>query len=115
MLAKFVKFFSLLRKSPSIEVSLIANIVGRDIRTTTGSNLALVREVTVLDPWSCSSGQVRKVLGEVESEVPAQDHWIIAYLEKLLARGVNGITSSMTHQSSLSSLTHCMCTDMEDY
>ena len=86
MLAKYVNFFSSLRKSPSMEVSVLANIVARDIRTTTGSNLALIREVTVLDPWSCSSGQVRKVLGEVESEVPAQDQWRIAYLEKLLAQ-----------------------------
>ena len=86
MLAKYVNFFSSLRKSPSMEVSVLANIVARDIRTTTGSNLALIREVTVLDPWSCSSGQVRKVLGEVESEVPAPDQWRIAYLEKLLAQ-----------------------------
>ena len=69
-----------------MEVSVLANIVARDIRTTTESNLALIMEVTVLEPWSCSSGQVRKVLGKVESEVPAQDQWRIAYLEKLLAQ-----------------------------
>ena len=69
-----------------MEVSVLAYVVARDIRTTTGSNLALVREVTALDPWSCSSGQVRKLLGEVEAEVPAQDQWRIAYLEKLLAQ-----------------------------
>ena len=50
VLAKYVNFFSSLRKSPSMEVSVLANIVARDIRTTTGSNLALVREVTGLDP-----------------------------------------------------------------
>ena len=48
--------------------------------------MALIREVTGLDPWLCSSGQVRKVLGEVDAEVPAQDQWRIAYLEKLLAQ-----------------------------
>jgi hypothetical protein len=67
-----------LRFSPSIEVSVLSHIVARDIRTTTGSNLSLIREVTGLDPWYCKSGQVRKALGEKQAEVPA--------LGKLLAQ-----------------------------
>ena len=84
ILARYVTFLRALRKSPSKEVSVLVNIVGRDIRTTTGNNLHLVRDLTGLDPWSCSSGQVKKVLGDRLSEIPAQDMWRLGYLGKLL-------------------------------
>ena len=60
------------------------NIVGRDIRTNTGSNLHLIRELSGLDPLCCRSSQVKQVLGEKLREVPAQDLWRLAYLAKLL-------------------------------
>ena len=47
--------------------------------------LVSIREVTALDPWCCTSGQVRKALGEEQAEVPAQDEWRLVYLGKLLA------------------------------
>jgi hypothetical protein len=65
-------------------VSVLANIVARDIRTTTGSNLSLIRDLTALDPWCCTSSQVKKVLGDIPAEVPAQDEWRLGYLGKLL-------------------------------
>ena len=39
ILARYGNFFKSLRKSPCFEVAVLANIVSRDIRTTTGSNL----------------------------------------------------------------------------
>ena len=60
------------------------NIAGRDIRTTTGNNLHLIRDLSGLDPWCCTSRQVKKVLGERLSEVPVQDTWRLPYLGKLL-------------------------------
>ena len=86
ILARYVTFLKALRKSPSKEVSVLVNIVGRDIRTTTGNNLHLVRDLTGLDPWSCSSGQVKKVLGDRLSKVPAQDMWRLGYPVKLLEK-----------------------------
>ena len=65
-------------------MSVLVNIFGRDIRTNTGSNLHLIRELSGLDPWCCSSSQVKQVLGEKLREVPAQDLWRLAYLGKLL-------------------------------
>ena len=84
ILAKYVKFFWSLRESPSREVSVLAHIVARDVRTTTGSNLHLIRDMTGLDPWSCLGIQVKKVLGEKLAEVSQQDKWRLLYLEKLL-------------------------------
>ena len=84
ILAKYVKFFRSLRESPSMEVSVLSHIVARDVRTTTGNNLHLIRDMTGLDPWSCLGNQVKKVLGEKLAEVPQQDSWRLLYLEKLL-------------------------------
>ena len=60
------------------------HLVGRDIRTTTGNNLHLVKDLTGLDPWSCTSRQVKKVLRERLSDAPEQDQWRVPYLGKLL-------------------------------
>ena len=84
ILSRYVNFFKSLRRSPSMEVSIMSHIVARDIRTTTGRNLYLIRDLTGLDPWCCSSEKVKKALGEKMVEVPEQDMWRIPYLERLL-------------------------------
>jgi hypothetical protein len=84
ILARYVNFLKSLRESPSMEVSVLVNIVARDIRTTTGSNLNLISRLTGLDPWSCTSSQVKNVLGKRLAEVPNQDEWRLSYLGKLL-------------------------------
>ena len=84
ILSRYIKFFKSLRESPSIEVSGLAHIVARDVRTTTGMNLHHVQEMTGLDPWNCMGGQVRKVLDEKLVELPVQDEWRLPYLGRLL-------------------------------
>ena len=51
LLSREVGFFRSLLASPSNEVTVIALLAARDIRSNLGSNLALVRELTKLDPW----------------------------------------------------------------
>ena len=84
ILGRYIKFFSSLRESPSMEVSVLAHIVARDVRTTTGSNLHHVKEMTGLDPWCCLGSQVKRVLGEKLADLPEQDKWRLPYLGKLL-------------------------------
>ena len=84
ILARYVTFLRTLEISPSSEVSVLVNIVGRDIKTNTGSNLHFIRELSGLDTWCGSSSQVNQVLGEKLREVPAQDLWRLAYLGKFL-------------------------------
>ena len=85
ILARYANFFQGLRASPSHEVSVLANIVGRDLRSTTGSNLKLLEDSTGLSPWNYSSTRIKEELVEKEKvEVPAQDKWRISYLSKLL-------------------------------
>ena len=84
VLAKYVKFFKSLRESPSVEVSVLAHIVARDVRTTTGSNIHHIKEMTGLDPWGCLGSQVRKVMEEKLAVLPVQDEWRLPFLGKLL-------------------------------
>ena len=86
LLSRYVTFLQSLRRSPSKEVSVLVHIVGRDMRTTTGSNANLVRELSGLDPWSCQSSQVKKVMGERLVHIPEQDMWRLAFLGKLLEK-----------------------------
>ena len=83
-LARYVKYLSSLRESPSMEVVVLTNLVARDVRTTTGGNLHHIREVTGLDPWTCSPKEVKRVLGEKLGQVPDLDEWRLPYLGKLL-------------------------------
>ena len=61
-------------------------LAARDLRSNLGSNLALVRESTGLDPWQAGSKQVKAALQVAHrAAVLPQDRWRVACLQKLLA------------------------------
>ena len=86
LLMRFRTFFRSLLVSPSQEVQVAMRLAARDIRTPVGSNLALLRQESGgLDPWTCSSGQLRAALLKSESvPVPDRDRWRLPYLRHLL-------------------------------
>ena len=87
ILTRYRNFFHGLRKSPSYEVRVMANIASRDVRSTTGSNLRLVEEISGLDPWVCSAMELKVMLSKKELvTVPNQDAWRVKYLATLLAQ-----------------------------
>ena len=87
ILARYVNFFRSLRVSPCHEVSVLANIAGRDVRTTTGSNLKLVEELTGLNPGVFGSARIKEELVKEETVLtPGQDEWRESYLASLLAK-----------------------------
>ena len=78
-------FFHGLRKSASYEVRVLANLTARDLRTTTGKNLKIVKEASGLDPWTASVAEIKEAIMENEQvEVAPEHQWKIPYLEKLL-------------------------------
>ena len=91
ILSKFVGFFQSLRGSPCPEVSFLASLVGRDIRSITGKNLRLVARESSLNPWVVTSSTIKKVLKEKEENilVPPDDHWRLSYLDLLLEQRQN--------------------------
>ena len=76
-----------LRGSPSKEVAVLARLVSRDIRTTTGTNIRVVEEASGLSIWDCCQEKLRNAVRRKEQvEVEANDEWRIQYLNKLLAQ-----------------------------
>ena len=87
MLARFAKFFTSLRNSASHEVQVLSRLVARDVRSVTGQNLTLIKEITNLNPWSLSYRKLKtKLIQSEHVEVPAQDSWRLPYLCSLLSQ-----------------------------
>lgn len=86
-MARFCKFFQGLCNSPSREVTILANLVARDIRSPTGSNLRLISGLTDRDPWTDGPAMMRTKLTEAEAVTVADmDGWRIQYLGVLLGQ-----------------------------
>ena len=87
ILARYRNFFHGLRRSPCYEVSVMANIASRDLRSTTGSNIRFVEQVSGLDLWSCNYFELKEALKQNEMvDVPILDQWRIKYLDTLLSQ-----------------------------
>ena len=85
VLLRYSKFFQSLRSSTSKEVATMANLVSRDVQTTTGTNLRLIERETGLSAWI--TGQVKLTDALVQKEtVPVEERekWRIPLLNKLL-------------------------------
>ena len=65
---------------------MLACIVTRDVRTPTGHNIYHIGKEIDLDPWSCSTLQVREAMAKKVRKVEKLDMWRLPYLEKLLAK-----------------------------
>ena len=79
ILVRYLNFFRKLRKSKATPVKFLAQIVARDIRSTTGRNLHLIQEEANIDPWA------KDVEVRLHREpVPNEDMWRLPLLCKLL-------------------------------
>ena len=61
-LCRYPRFFQSLLNSPGRELRVISRIVSRDVRSTTGKNLALIRHLTGLKPCGARAQQLRQKL-----------------------------------------------------
>ena len=61
-LTRYAKFFRSLRASTSREVATIANLVSRDIQTTTGKNLRLVEMGSGFSAWDAGQERLREAV-----------------------------------------------------
>ena len=79
ILVRYVNFFRKFRKSKATPAKFLAQIVARDIRSTTGRNLHLIQEEANIDPWA------KDVEVKLRREpVPNEDMWRLPLLCKLL-------------------------------
>lgn len=84
IIARYSNFFKSLLSSPSKEVSILARVVARDIRTTTAKNLRLIEVESGGLTWEVPSWRIREGCISKEPEVPEADSWRVPYLGKLL-------------------------------
>ena len=74
LLHRQVGFFHSLLTGPCKVATVAALLVSKDKRSTIGANLALVGEMTGLDPWTAGRNELRAALEAAElSPVPPMD------------------------------------------
>ena len=96
--------------SPSMEVAVMCGVARQDIRTVTGSNLAMVRRETGLEPVLSSQGILRERLHQNIASVPDMDKWRLDYLTKMLCeRGEAHYRADDKEVARLSTLIDSLC------
>ena len=73
LVSRFVNFFRSLLKSQSKEVKVVASIVARCARSTTGRNLMNIQVETNMDPWREEAWKIRQAVKF--KEVPDREGW----------------------------------------
>ena len=84
VISRYAGFYRSLLESPCREVNILARIVAKDIRTTTGRNLRVLERETGGLTWLTPSRKIKEELQKRQPGVPAEDGWRVPYLGKLL-------------------------------
>ena len=91
LLARFHNFFHSLINSPSNEVSVMARLSARDVRTKLGKNLVYLRKEALLNPWMFGSQRIKDELLQFNKQhVPDNESWRIQYFMRLLEERIIG-------------------------
>ena len=105
IMSRYAGYVQALVDSPSTEVSIMANIAIRDVRSNTGSNIAYIRRQTGLCASQCRSQDIKQKFIEGAVVPDDCDVWRVEYLGKLLASrgeyyyaGNNYLASEITTQ-----------------
>ena len=109
ILSRYIKFVRSLLRSESPEVRSVANKLVRDRGSTTGINIARLREETRLNTWTASPAKVRHVLLEAEQVVPDNEQWSIPLLQKLLEER-QVMESDLSNTDNIDDLISSLCT-----
>ena len=96
--------------SPSMEVAVMFGLAKRDIRTVTGSNIALIASETGLHPVHACLSKIRQQLYSKVARAPDMDMWRLDYLSKLLTqRGEALYRMKDSEVQRLTSLVNSLC------
>jgi hypothetical protein len=85
--SQYVGFFQKLLTSASFEVRFLANIVGRTVESTTGQNLANIRDEfkkSGLNPWIVSGREVRNLW--IHPDLEPNKVWQLELIRELLVQ-----------------------------
>ena len=66
-------------------MATLANLVSRDVQSTTGGNLRLIEQETGLSAWNASQDKLKEAFKQKERvHVEDREQWRIPFLSKLL-------------------------------
>ena len=82
VLSRYPNFFQSLLISPSKEVQLLANLVSRDPRSNTYTNIQYITSLSGLNPWDYSAAIIKASLPT--QNIPSSEQWRIGLLDLLL-------------------------------
>ena len=86
LLSRFHGFFGSLILSDSPEVQLVTRLAARDVRSSLGSNLRLIHDMTDLNPWTTSRLVMKERLRQVTiAQTPQEDYWRLGAIQSLLS------------------------------
>ena len=84
IICRYAGFVKGLMSSPSREVTIMARLVVKDVRTTTAKNIKVLERETGGLSWRSTPGEIRKELFKKVEDIPVTDQWRLPYLTKLL-------------------------------
>ena len=82
ILGRYPKFVKSLLDSPSLEVAVVARVVSRDAKTTTGRNVLNIKLETSYDVLSAPPSQIKSLFSSVSLSPPA--NWKLYLLDKYI-------------------------------
>ena len=83
VLSRYSTFYQNLLRSPCREVSVIAEVMSKDARSTTAANLSYVSAITGLN---CSTADKMSIKAALPiEEVPESERWRLGLLDSLLS------------------------------
>ena len=99
LVGRFTNFFKSLLNGKSMEICLVANMVGRCAQSITGGNLIRIHRETGQDPWKEPAWKVRD--GITRAEVPIQEKKLITARTELRSKAletteVDGLIESLS-------------------
>ena len=109
LLARWVKYFQSCLRSASLEVSTIARIAAGDLRTTTGANNQIIRDLG-LDPSSTSPAEVRLKVRESQPEESEEQMAKLGLLLELLERRGEVYSQGEEQDNKMNEIIDFLCT-----
>ena len=109
LLSRWVKYFQSCIHSRSPEVCTIARIAAADLRTTTGSNNQLIRDLG-LDPFSATAPMVREKIQQSEPIETEEQMARLGLLLELLERRGEDYFQGEEQDGEVTTLIDFLCT-----
>ena len=106
LFSRYVNFVKSLRKSSSVEIRSLFEIIGYNCQSSTGRNLYFIRTETGLDPYRISSRHIKNL--DMRQQIPMLEMWRIPTLDRLIKKR-NDLLDKMENTDDVDAIIHSVC------